>query len=74
MELVKLYKNLISIGASAFKGCSSLESISFPSSLEYIGENAFMNCSSLSLVTINRKISDITQLGANTFDDCNSNL
>ncbi len=74
LQLVALPNNIISIGASAFKGCSSLESIVFPSSLEYIEENAFMNCSSLSSVTIERKISDITQLGANAFDDCNSNL
>ena len=40
------------IGTSAFKGCSSLTSVSIPNSVTSIGQFAFQNCSSLLSMTI----------------------
>ena len=69
-----MHNNIISIGASAFKGCTSLESINLPSSINNIGDEAFKNCSSLTSVTVNREISNTTNLGENAFDGCHTNL
>lgn len=74
LKSVLLHNNIISIGASAFKGCTSLESINLPSSINNIGDEAFKNCSSLSSVTVNREISNTTNLGENAFDGCHTNL
>ena len=43
-------ENIESIGARAFKGCSSLEEITLPVSLTKIGNNAFEYCASLETV------------------------
>lgn len=40
------------IGDSAFKFCSKLESFNWPTQLEYIGKNAFHTCTSLPKMTI----------------------
>ena len=74
LKSVLLHNNIISIGASAFKGCTSLESINLPSSINNIGDEAFKNCSSLTSVTVNREISNTTNLGENAFDGCHTNL
>lgn len=74
LKSVLLHDNITSIGASAFKGCTSLESISLPSKINNIGDEAFRNCSSLSSVTVNREISNTTNLGENAFDGCHTNL
>ena len=74
LKSVLLHNNIISIGVSAFKGCTSLESINLPSSINNIGDEAFKNCSSLTSVTVNREISNTTNLGENAFDGCHTNL
>ena len=59
-----------SIGSYNFYGCSSLKSITLPSTLTSIGEYAFRNCSELTEITIPVAI---TSIAYNTFDGC-SNL
>lgn len=41
------------IGNYAFQSCSSLASVTIPSSVTVIGQSAFYNCSSLASVTVN---------------------
>lgn len=40
------------IKASAFKGCSKLETLTLPASVEYIYQNAFANCTSLTNINV----------------------
>lgn len=53
----------------AFKGCSSLTSITISDSVTSIGKSAFKNCSSLGLVTIP---DSVTSIGENAFKNCSS--
>ena len=74
LKEVILSNTLHAIGTQAFKDCTRLSSIIFPSSVQYIDDEAFKNCSALSLVTVNREISDITNLGENVFEGTRANL
>lgn len=62
-------EGLTSIKASTFKDLTSLESVSFPSTLTTIGNYAFMGCTSLKEVTIPETVSSI---GAWAFARCTS--
>ena len=61
--------SVVSIGNSAFRGCSSLSSISIPSSVTSIGDWAFEDCSSLSSVSITE---GVTSIGECAFFECSS--
>ena len=58
---------VISIGNSAFKNCTILESIVIPESVVSIGESAFYGCSSLKSIVIP---GNVTSICAETFRDC----
>ena len=55
------------IGKSAFKGCSSLKSITIPESVTSIGDDAFAYCSSLTSITISESV---TSIGEDAFKGC----
>ena len=55
------------IGSSAFLGCNSMKSISFPNTLETIESNAFENCESLEKISLPNSLHKI---GANAFKNC----
>lgn len=52
LEEITLSEGLISIGKSAFRICSSLKSLSIPSSVETIKGTIFYGCSSLTLLNV----------------------
>ena len=56
-----------SIGSYAFTNCSSLTSVTIPSSVKSIGKMAFYGCSSLTSITIPNSVET---LGASVFQDC----
>jgi len=56
-----------SIGAQAFKDCTSLQSFTIPASTRTIGESAFMNCRSLTNMTLPEGLYTIS---AHLFDGC----
>lgn len=63
--------SVTSIGAWAFRGCGSLESITIPKSVTSIGDWAFKDCSSLEKIIIPKSVID---MGENAFDGCPDNL
>ena len=60
---------ITSIGNSAFQYCTSLASITIPSSVTSIGYHAFDDCDSLTSVTIP---SSVTSIGIQAFSGCDS--
>ena len=60
---------VISIGNSAFYGCSSLTAIEIPNSVTSIGDEAFYGCSKLTAVEIP---SSVTSIGDEAFYGCSS--
>jgi hypothetical protein len=51
--------------------CSSLKSISIPSSIEFIGDDCFCNCSSLSSLRFD-SWSKLSRIGHRAFLNCTS--
>ena len=68
-EHVVIPAGVTSIGAWAFKECSSLKSIEIPKSVTSIGYATFLGCSSLKSIEIPKSI---TSIGACAFKDCSS--
>ena len=56
-----------SLGASCFKDCSGLTSITIPSSVTSLGESCFYGCRGLKSITIP---SSVTSLGRSCFANC----
>lgn len=56
---VVIPNSVTSIGAGAFRGCTSLTSITIPNSVTNIGFEAFSNCSDLTSVTIPNSVTSI---------------
>ena len=61
--------SVTSIGDSAFRKCSSLQSVTIPNSVTSIGNVAFWGCSSLQSVTIP---DSVTSIGNEAFSHCSS--
>ncbi len=68
-EVIFLGNELESIGLSAFKNCTSLESIVIPDGVENIVEKAFSGCTSLKSITLPESLEEIE---ATAFEDCTS--
>ncbi|MBQ8546335.1 MAG: leucine-rich repeat protein [Clostridia bacterium] len=71
LEIPSTYKNkaVNSIGNSAFKGCTSLKTVTIPESVTAIGASAFNSCSNLKSVNIP---SDVTVIENYVFYNCSS--
>ena len=64
--MLTLPSALITIGFSAFKGCSALTSATLPASLTTIGNYAFEGCSTLTELSLSAAL---TTLGIGAFED-----
>ena len=64
---VYLLNGLISIGAGAFEGCTSLEEIEIPETVTRIEANAFRDCKALETLVLNE---GLLEIGAGAFAGC----
>ena len=67
---VEVKEGTVSIGSSAFSGCSNLTAITLPEGVTSIGDGAFSECSSLTAIDIPE---GVTSIGYYAFSFC-SNL
>ncbi|MBQ4269605.1 MAG: leucine-rich repeat domain-containing protein, partial [Clostridia bacterium] len=59
LQTVILPETLVSIGASAFSGCTALKDLELPQSLVEIGANAFSGCTALTEISLPATLSTI---------------
>ena len=69
INTITIGNSVESIGAGAFRNCSSLENIIIPDSVTSIGNDAFSNCSSLKSVVLGNSVESI---GSSAFSYCSS--
>ena len=62
--------NTIKINDNTFKECTTLKTITIPSSIKTIGNSAFKGCTNLESI-IFEKNSNLISIGRFTFDNCN---
>ena len=73
MWITEIYSNVVieegvtSIEATAFRGCSSLETLTVKGDITAIGNFAFQGCSSLTTLTF---MGNVTAVGSNVFRSC----
>ena len=67
LTAVSLPATVVSIGDSAFAGCSNLEFIDLPNTVSSIGNYAFQNCTKLTEIELPDSVSD---LGQRVFAGC----
>ena len=66
---VEIKDGTLGISDNAFRGCTSLTSVTIPDSVTSIGHEAFYNCSSLTSIDIP---DSVTSIGDYTFSGCTS--
>lgn len=62
-------RTVIGIGSEAFRACTSVTSVTIPSTVEYIGDWAFYLCTSMSEIKIPENVS---RIGKGAFVQCTS--
>ncbi len=67
IKTVTLTSSVATIGAQAFRNCSSLTSVDIPNTVTSIGEYAFSNCPSLTSIIIP---SSVASIGNSAFSSC----
>ena len=66
-ELIVKNNKIVSIGKSAFEGCTSLEKAGLPSSVQRIGDRAFFGCGKLKNIPI---YEGLLSIGTEAFANC----
>lgn len=67
LKKVTIAGNIVTIGKSAFQGCSALTSVKLGSSVKTIKDKAFYGCKKLSTLTLG---ANVATLGKSVFEGC----
>ena len=67
ISVIRFVEPLTTIGADAFNGCTNLQNISLPNSVESVSERAFFNCTNLEAITLGARLRNC---GAKAFNNC----